>query len=287
MARAKGEPTAHPGIEKVPTSRFPRGIGYRARGNAVDQRGRRRQPERTFATAKDARAWLASLTTATSDGTYTGRSKLTVSQAISTWLDLQGGAAKTRAARAAALLPVTELLGDRPAQDITTSDVAFVLRASAAGEQGLRKRSIAYVNVMRSKWAACWEHLVAEGLLPRNVVALAGPLDADHDDTDPDHDTAADDTDPGSGVELALIGLRRGELAGLRWSAITGLDTDSATLTVSRTRVAEAGGITTKQRGKTASARRTLVLPPETAEALREHQRVQEAGRAAVERWWP
>ena len=65
--------------------------------------------------------------------------------------------------------------------------------------------------------------------------------------------------------ELALSGLRRGEIAGLRWSDI---DFDAKTLTVVNNRT-DAGGTVTKTNPKTATSRRTLPLPDRLVTVLR------------------
>ena len=60
----------------------------------------------------------------------------------------------------------------------------------------------------------------------------------------------------GHAWELALSGLRRGEIAGLRWSDI---DLDCRTLTIANNRVS-AGGKTVENDPKSAASRRTLPL---------------------------
>ncbi|KXO98825.1 hypothetical protein AXK58_24455 [Tsukamurella tyrosinosolvens] len=247
------------------------------------------------------------------EGTFVGKSPLTVAEAIEQWLKGQRGERNTRAAREAALAPVVKQYGKLRAQAITKHHVEQLLDALVGGRiDGVQDRSARYTNVTRSKWSSCWEDLVAQGVLPRNVVALVKPLK----ETEPTDETtgsgdAIDEsrrlTDEqitalvkahapytttselsghavrsersrlrrGVFVELALLGLRRAELAGLRWSAISGLHGKAATLSIVRTRVAASGLIEEKRKGKTGAARRTLLLPPSAAEALRRHQLVQ------------
>ena len=323
MARVKGEPTRYPGIVKITTSRFERGYGYRARADAREVGGG--QPEKMFETIGEARDWQAGVESKVSDGTYIGKSRLTVRAAIDDWCAGQRGAANTQTARKHALAPIVAALGDRQVQSITKADVERTLAALAAGEiEGTPARSIRYSNVTRAKWSSCWADLVAQGTIPRNVVALVKPLDAP---ASPDEESSGDsaldpqrrlsDTevaalltahDPTAAppsdcrgaalrshrsaarrrvfLELGLLGLRRGELAGLRWSAIHGLDTSSPTLSVKRTRVATSDGVVEQSRGKTRSAARTLPLPPATVAALRQHQDLQAADRVRAGRGW-
>ncbi|MCA9554765.1 MAG: site-specific integrase [Myxococcales bacterium] len=318
MARVKGEATRYPGIEKVETARFGRGYGYRARADAREAGGG--QPEQTFATMGEARDWQAEVESQVAQGTYVGKSPVTVERAVTDWLDGQRGATNTREGRNFALGPVVTALGDRRVQSITKRDVERCLDLLVAGEiEGWVARSPGYTNRTRAMWSACWDDLVAQGTLPRNVVALVKPLSVAEPDPCDDDDTAGS----GSGdaiderrrlsdaeitalldahrplprtevaalrghekrayrsrqrratfIELALMGLRRGELAGLRWSALD-LDAEPPVLRVVATRVPVAGGVEEKRRGKTRSASRVLVLPPATVTALRRHRTAQ------------
>jgi integrase len=74
------------------------------------------------------------------------------------------------------------------------------------------------------------------------------------------------------------LGLRRGELLGLRWSD---LDLDRGTVLISRTLQRIAGKLVTKE-PKTSQSRRTLVAPAFVLDALREHRRSQNEARLAL-----
>ncbi|WP_100481003.1 site-specific integrase [Mycobacteroides abscessus] len=320
MARSQGEPTRYPGIEKVATPRFERGYGYRARADARAVGGG--QPEKTFETVSEARDWQATTEAKVSDGTFIGKNPLTVSMAIEQWLEGQRGERNTKSARAAALAPVVTALGDRRVQTITKQDAETLLRQLIDGEiAGVQKRSVTYTNVTRSKWVSVWKDLVAQGVLPRNAVELVQPFKSnDVAPTDTPSGGGGDEIDlsrrltddeirslidahaprvgvvqgraervrlrRGTFIELALLGLRRAELAGLRWSAIRDLDGDEPTLRVERTRVAVTGGTEEKGKGKTGAARRTLLLPSETVEALRRHRALQVGDRARSGKGW-
>ena len=78
------------------------------------------------------------------------------------------------------------------------------------------------------------------------------------------------------------VGLRRGELLGLRWSDV---DFTAGTLTVRQT-VQRAGGHLVFTEPKTDRSRRTIPVPAQTLALLRRHRRQQEDERAkAAERW--
>lgn len=76
----------------------------------------------------------------------------------------------------------------------------------------------------------------------------------------------------------ALVGMRRGEALGLRWSDV---DFDGATLRIARALV-EVGGRRVWSEPKTEQGRRTLHLDPGTVEALRVHRAQQARERLAL-----
>lgn len=78
--------------------------------------------------------------------------------------------------------------------------------------------------------------------------------------------------------ELALSGLRRGEIAGLRWAD---MDLDAKTLTVANNRVA-AGGRRVENDPKSQTSRRTLPLPNRLVSVLRAARKRQAAERLAL-----
>ncbi|MGO4617918.1 site-specific integrase [Nocardia sp. 2YAB30] len=89
---------------------------------------------------------------------------------------------------------------------------------------------------------------------------------------------AADKHRIGHAWHLALSGLRRGEIAGLRWSDV---DLIKGTLTIVNTRIQVDGEIIEKET-KTAKSRRTLPLTPVITEALKRASVRQAAERLAL-----
>ncbi|TYB37151.1 site-specific integrase [Micromonospora sp. AP08] len=83
-------------------------------------------------------------------------------------------------------------------------------------------------------------------------------------------------------VLALMLGLRRGELLGLRWSDV---DLDRKTLTV-RQNLVRASGELRVQAPKTRRSRRTLPLPPPVVAALRRQQEVQARKRSAAGSSW-
>ena len=82
----------------------------------------------------------------------------------------------------------------------------------------------------------------------------------------------------GHAWELALYGLRRGEIAGLRWSDV---DLKAKTLTIINNRVS-AGGVTVEDDPKSQASRRKLPLPDRLLKVLQAAKRRQAAERLAL-----
>ena len=82
---------------------------------------------------------------------------------------------------------------------------------------------------------------------------------------------------------LALLrGLRRGELAGLKWSAV---DLNVGTVRVERARLS-VDGVAVESDVKTASGRRTVPLDPQLVALLRAHDRQQKSERLRAGEAW-
>ena len=111
-----------------------------------------------------------------------------------------------------------------------------------------------------------------QGLVSRDVAEHVDRMASSHQEVDTYSEAEVDlllaalaKDRLGHAWELALSGLRRGEIAGLRWSDI---DLDCRTLTIANNRVS-AGGKTVENDPKSAASRRTLPLPDRLVFVLR------------------
>jgi integrase len=125
----------------------------------------------------------------------------------------------------------------------------------------------------------------AQGIVSRNVAEHVNRVNKPHKPaatyTEAEVQTllaAINDNRLGHAWELALSGLRRGEIAGLRWSDI---DLDAKTLSVANNRV-DAGGRVVENDPKSASSRRTLPLPDRLVTVLRSAKARQARERLAL-----
>ncbi|MDH6245471.1 site-specific integrase [Mycobacterium sp. OTB74] len=265
-----------------------RGVTYEARINVVLPDGRRLQPKRRFKSLDAAKDWHATTSAELAKGTFTAPSDLTVREAITTWLIAKAARVKptTADAYAAALRPVVDRYGDFKVQKITKHDVEILVTELRAGttDRGVWARTS--INPMLARWKTVWSDLHAQGVLVRNVVSLVEPLrkpsgesamkvddsltEAELEQLVGAHGEGADDYARRRElfVHMALLGLRRGELAGLRWSAID-LDGEPPTLSVRATRVSTGAGVIEQADAKTVSSARTLPIPPHLLPILR------------------
>ncbi|AMO59072.1 site-specific recombinase, phage integrase [Mycolicibacterium phlei] len=282
-----------------------RGPTYEARVSYVAPDGTRVQPKRRFKTVDEAKDWHSSTTADLAAGTHTPPSDLTVREAVEAWLAAKAARVKPTTADAytAALAPVVDRYGDTKVQAITKHDVEALITELRTGtiDRGVWKRTS--INPMLARWKKVWADLHAQGILARNVVALVEPLRKPSGELDLkiDDSLSEDEVDQlcaahGEGsdeyarrrelfVHLALLGLRRAELAGLRWSAVD-LTAEMPTITVQATRVSTGSGIITQDDAKTISSRRTLPIPPHLLPILRRvrHEQVHAKVRLGV-RW--
>lgn len=282
-----------------------RGVRYEARINATLPGGDRLQNRKRFKSVEEARDWHSTITAELAAGTHTPPSDLTVREAIEAWLTAKALRVKptTSDACTAALQPVIDRYGDSKVQAITKHDVEVLIAELrvGTGDRGVWARTS--INPMLARWRTVWGDLHAQGILARNVVALVEPLRKPSGELDMKIDDSLSEDEVGQlcaahadgadeyarrrelFVHLALLGLRRAELAGMRWSAVD-LDAETPTITVQATRVSTAAGIVTQDDAKTISSRRTLPIPPHLLPIVRRARLEQVHAKVRLgERW--
>ncbi|MEM8706635.1 MAG: phage integrase SAM-like domain-containing protein, partial [Actinomycetota bacterium] len=162
-------------------------------------------------------------------------------------------------------LPGVEL-ADLTAQQLTSTYVAMA-------NAGLSARTIRYLHTVIKK---AMTDAVAQGLIPSNPAATAMPPSTTAAIADERRIWAGEqgwafldrDRPMVRQVAWALVmtgGLRRSEMAGLRWGAISGDE-----ITIDTTRASASGGAVVEGKPKTRRGRRTLVLPSSTIDLIRE-----------------
>lgn len=263
------------------------------------------QLRKRFVTIAAAKAWHTETMAELASGTHVAPSDLTVDQAVHAWLDAKCARVKptTAAAYRGNLAPVIDRYGSVPVQKLTKADVERLITElrTGAGERGVWKRTS--INPMLARWKRVWADLHAQGIIRRDVLALVEPLrkpageaPMQTDDSLSEAEVAqlldahAAGADPRARrrepfVHLALLGLRRGEIAGLRWSAID-LDCGTPTLTVRATRIPAIGWIIEQDSAKSASSVRTLPIPAHLVPILRRARAEQQDTRSRLGALW-
>jgi integrase len=234
--------------------------------------GKRKQLWRRYRTEKEARAALAQILGQVNAGAYVQPSTLTVEQACSDRLHSRHKIRPTTAAGYEYVLqPVRSELGELAVQDLTRRHIDDLIVKLRAGElmrpggRGRKAWSARSCNYMLGALSQVLRQLVAEGRLARNVAGLVDrvPGKARKFDTFTTDQVQtvlrgiAGDRNRHA-WHLALAGLRRGEIAGLRWDDV---DLGKQTVRTGKTRVDVGGRALDQDEPKTASAGRVLPLP--------------------------
>ena len=241
--------------------------------------GKRQQVLRHYPTEREARAALAEITDAATKGLFVPRRAITVREVCETYV---AGRHKLRATSKAKLTydlaPLVERHGDEPVQRLTKGHIdALVADLLAGGMRtaaGRTRRPWGPIAVNKSIQTIrmVLEDAQRHGAVARNVAAHVDLVAVSHRAVDT-YTEAEVQTLLRSAAgdrlvhawELALCGLRRGELAGLRWADV---DLQEKTVSIVNNRV-EAGGQAVENDPKSATSRRTLPLPDRLVEVLK------------------
>jgi len=240
--------------------------------------GRRRQIRRRFTTEKAARDELKKVQGGVDAGTYVHASKLTVDQACEAWLaskhSLKPSTLRGHRSKLAALRVE---LGHVAVQKLSKADLDTLIGRLRRGEiEGRKPWTPRSCNYLLHLTTAVLDDQQAQGNVVRNVARLVDRVAGDPQTyrtlTDAEMFKILDhDCRDRHLWALALYGLRRGEVAGLRW---TNVDLKGKTVTIAENRLAVGREIVVGTPKSKASSR-TLPLPDEVVDVLkaaRKHQ---------------
>lgn len=256
------------------------------------QTGRRQQIRRRYATEKAARRALAETVDAAAKGVFVARSATTIDRLCTNYLAGRHNLRATSLSKLSYdLAPLRERHGELPAQRLTKAHVdALVSDLRAGGTTTAKGRvrrpwSPAAVNKVAATIAQVLADAQQQGLVPRNVAEHVDRVTGARAEIDTYTEVEARTLLAGiagdrigHAWELALCGLRRGEIAGLRWSDV---DVAGKTVSIANNRVS-AGGRTVENDPKSATSRRTLPLPDRMVSVLKAAKARQAGERLAV-----
>lgn len=258
--------------------------------NLVTQR--RQQAKRHCDTEAEARRVLAELQGQAAVGVYVSPSTITVDQVCKAYLAGRHNLRdSSRVKLEYDLGPLRERHGNLAVQRLTKSHIDQLVADLVAGgtitAKGRPRKPWAPVTVNKlvATVRQVLDDALAQGVVPRNVAANVVRVAAAHKDVETFTVAevatlrAAFATDRlGHAWELALYGLRRGEIAGLRWADV---DFKAKTLAIVHNRV-DAGGTAVENDPKSAASRRVLPMPARLIKVLRAAKKRQAAERLAV-----
>ncbi|NKY29453.1 tyrosine-type recombinase/integrase [Nocardia gamkensis] len=266
-------------------------VRYQVRADAgVDpESGKRHQVRRRFRTEKEARAALTKFMAEAASGSFVPRKDVTVEEVCRDWLDsLHWARPTTLGGYKYNLAPLRELHGGLPVQKLTRKHlddlVAALKKGGTKTEKGNLRRPWAARSLKRTVETVSMvlDYAIERKLLAHNVARAIKPKAGKkrkpltYTPVEVSKLLASLETDrDGHLWFLALSGLRRAEIGGLRWS---GVDFAGKTITVHIGRAA-AEGKAVEDDPKTEASVRTLPMDDEMVEVLRRAHRRQAADR--------
>lgn len=237
--------------------------------------GKRRQRTLTFRTEGEAVDEQRRLGTAVRQGTYQAPDKITVNEWLDTWLEVnqRSWRASTYTSYVHDVKPARAAFGSVRLQRLTRADVERMVRSMLAtggrGGSGRAPRTVAKTLTILSKAVGDAVH---EGVVATNVVARVRKPAQTHQEgrrwsaEQVSTFLASREDDPLVGAwHLSCLGLRRGEVLGLRWGDV---DFERGVLHIRQARV-QAGADVVVNEPKTARGRRTLPMHDGLVAALR------------------
>jgi integrase len=264
-----------------------------------DENGRRKTRQRSFAREREAKAWVEEQLGRARDGVFVDPSKKTVAAfLLETWLPSKRRLRPSTldSYRRMIVGHVVPATGNVRLQHVTApmlnqlfADLAESGRKERGsrvdGSAGLTPRT---VNYIRSMLVTAWSDAVRWQLVARNVVLDSERMeesDFEANTWSPDElrrflDFVSDERLATAFRVVAMTGLRRAELLGLRWSDV---DLPAGKLWVRRTLIAVEHR-PSFGKPKTKRGARRIDIDPATVHALREHKARQNAEKL---RWGP
>jgi integrase len=249
-----------------------------------------RRYKRTGATQADARRAMDALAAELARGERSEPNTATVADIVEQWLRLdlasRDRSPSTVSRHEWAAGKILAGLGRRRAADLTVIDVERFLVAQAG--TGLSRASLAKVlNTLSQSLKAARRrgivttNVAADAVIPPSAPAKVRPRRS----LSPDEARRLLEELPSHryGLAFALslrLGLRPGEAFGLHWS-----DVGDGYVNVTRAVRRDGGRLEVVDELKTASARRTIALPPELVAWIERHRRAQLEERLAARSW--
>lgn len=236
--------------------------------------GKRTHVRKRCTTEQEARKFLSDTQSEVRRGSFVHKQKTTVDDACRDWLDSKHGIkASTRRGYQVWLAPLRDELGRIELQKLSKSDLDKLVTRLRTGDVPKHgKWTARSVNGLLSILGALLEAELKQGHVVRNVAKLVDRIPGEKaemktlSEADMFKVLDADDRDRHLWWLALALGLRRGEIAGLRRKFV---DLENRTLEVVETRVCVGKEIVTET-PKSLRSRRVLPIPDEMVDVLRD-----------------
>jgi len=244
-------------------------------------------------TRKQAEKRLTELLRELDTGGYVEPNKLTLGEYLEEWLNTKIRGRKrptTVATYEQAIRRIKDHLGDVPIQKLTPLQVdKFYGWALHEGGKGGRPLSPATVNQLHRVLHKALEDAVGYGIVARNVCdsdVIDVPASRTRTKRVWTRDEAQRFLDYAQNHRLYALfvlalttGMRRGELLGLRWSAV---NLDACEITINHTVTTADGKVIVQDHAKTEESEAVITISPAVADILRRHKIRQAKERLAM-----
>ncbi|UQE74706.1 site-specific integrase [Gordonia sp. PP30] len=260
----------------------------------IGEGDQRHQVRRSFTTEAAARSFRSKTLGDVEAGAYVRGSHRTIEQACADWLTSKHNLkSSTRRGYISALQPVRDQLGEIAVQKLTKRDLDDLVVQLRAGQveralddgttKARKKYAARTINKMIGTLSQVLASEQAQGHLARNVAALVDHVPVEAKEyrtlTEAEMYRVLDHQCRDRHLwTLALYGLRRGEIAGLRWCDV---DLTAGTVTIRETRVDGVEGIVVDT-PKSRTSARTLPMPVDVVKALKAARKQQWRERLAL-----
>lgn len=253
--------------------------------------GERSRRYKSFRTEKERDAWLRRMLTSVEDQTVIARSDVGFADYVATWIDdnvTRLEPSTVTEYRGQLRRYIGPMLGNIQVQRLTETALrAFFTKLATEPSPYSRKKKVLSPTSVRAVFRLVrkvLEDARLRSVVRVNVADLAKPALPQVKAVDKQRrvrpwtmeelrrfrDVSEDDDLAVAWRLGVMVGLRRGEVCGLRWSDLQ-LDGDRPKLTVNQTRLAAGGKVFTGG-PKTENGQRTITLDKKTASMLREHR---------------
>lgn len=257
---------------------------WRVKLNLTDTVGERHQVNRSFETEREARDFHAETLGAVQAGVYVRPSKRTMRQACDDWIASKHKLkTSTREGYKIPLKVITDAFGPMRVQQLTKRDVDDLVTALRAGHvDGRTGYSARSTNTVLMVLGQVLKSEQAQGHVVRNVASLVDRITVDDA---PEFRTLTEseilmildhECRERHLWTLALYGMRRGEIAGLRWDHV---DLKAGTVTIVETRPGKGKTVDTP---KSRKSRRTLPLSADVVAVLKAARKQQRREQLAL-----